>query len=74
MAELGIVGKVRNWNTEKNIIEADFEYALEDRLPLLSDDDCVIHPMFVEKLRINTSEHKVIIYPFPDHPDYDDVR
>jgi len=74
VAELGIVGKVRNWNKEKNIIEADFEYALEDRLPLLSEDDCVIHPMFVEKLRIDTSQHKVIIYPFPDHPDYDDVR
>ncbi len=48
VSELGIVGKVRSWNKTKNVIEADFEYALEDRLPLLSDDDCVIHPMFIE--------------------------
>ncbi len=74
VAELGIVGKIRHWNKDKKIIEADFEYALEDRLPLLSDDDCVIHPMFFEKLSIDRSENKVIILPFPDHPDYDDVR
>lgn len=74
LAELGIVGRVRKWDTALGVIEADFEYALEDRLPLLSGDDCVIHPMFYEKLRINTASHRAIIYPFPDHPDFDDVR
>ncbi|MCG7984931.1 MAG: hypothetical protein JAY90_19535 [Candidatus Thiodiazotropha lotti] len=74
VSELGIVGKVRSWDKRRKIIEADFEYALEDRLPLLDDDLCVIHPMFIEKLRVNTTENQVIVYPFPDHPDFDEVR
>jgi len=71
LAELGIVGVVRVWNKEAKIIEADFEYALKDRLAITSDDQCVLHPMFFEKFRATvTEENDAIIYPFPDHPDY----
>lgn len=74
LTELGVVGRVRKWNKKSGIIEADFEYAMEDRLPIMQDDDCVLHPMFVEKLRADTSNLNVVIYPFPDHPDYQDFR
>jgi len=69
LAELGIVGVVRTWNKEAKFIEADFEYTLKDRLAITSDDNCVIHPMFFKKFRVDIKEN-VIIYPFPDHPDY----
>jgi hypothetical protein len=72
LAELGIVGRVRDWNKKSGIIEADFEYALEDRLTLPRRDECVVHPMFFEKLSIKRT-HEVIIYPFPDHPDFEDI-
>ncbi len=68
VAELGIVGKVRTQNEETRIIAADFEYALQDRLTLTSDDTCVIHPMFYSKLQV--SKNGWIVYPFPDHEDY----
>ncbi|QDT20463.1 P-loop ATPase, Sll1717 family [Gimesia chilikensis] len=72
VAELGIVGRIRSWDNESKIITADFEYALEDRLTLTSKDKCVIHPMFFEKLSIEKS-HKMIIYPFPNHPDFKQI-
>jgi hypothetical protein len=68
VAELGIVGKVRTMNESTHIIAADFEYAMQDRLTLTSDDDCVIHPMFYSKLQVKRNGW--IVYPFPDHEDY----
>ncbi len=68
VAELGIVGKVRAMNESSSIIAADFEYAMQDRLTLTSDDDCVIHPMFYSKLQVKRNGW--IVYPFPDHEDY----
>ena len=68
VAELGIVGKVRSKSKETGIIEADFEYAMQDRLTLSHDDECVIHPMFYAKLQIE--KNGWIVYPFPDHEDY----
>jgi hypothetical protein len=69
LAELGIVGVIRKWSRDACIIEADFEYALKDRLAITSEDECVLHPMFFEKYRAKIAE-KAIIYPFPNHPDY----
>ena len=69
IAELGIVGRVRSHEKKRGIIEADFQYAIEDRLMISELDTCVIHPMFYEKLHINTDQG-LIIYPFPDHPDF----
>ena len=69
LAELGIVGVVRQKSAAAKIIEADFEYNIRDRLAITSDDDCVLHPMFFEKFRGREAE-KAIIYPFPNHPDY----
>lgn len=68
LAELGIVGKVRNRNRGSKIIEADFEYAMQDRLVISNDDECVIHPMFYSKLRV--VKNGLVVYPFPDHEDY----
>ncbi len=68
VAELGIVGKVRSKDETTGIIAADFEYAMQDRLTLTSDDDCVIHPMFYSKLQVK--KNGWIVYPFPDHEDY----
>ena len=68
VAELGIVGKVRTKDEASGIIAADFEYAMQDRLTLSSDDECVIHPMFYSKLQVK--KNGWIVYPFPDHEDY----
>lgn len=68
VAELGIVGKVRSKDETSMIIAADFEYAMQDRLTLTSDDECVIHPMFYSKLQVK--KNGWIVYPFPDHEDY----
>lgn len=72
LAEMGVIGVVRRGNYETGIFEADFEYAIQDRLPIPNDEHCVIHPMFYEKLRI-TNDEKIIVFPFPDHPDFDEV-
>jgi hypothetical protein len=65
VAELGIVGRVRRKNIAAGFIEADFEYSMECRLPLLVTDECVIHPMFYQKLNIAVESH-LRVYPFPD--------
>ncbi len=73
VAELGVVGRVRRRDERSGIVEADFEYNMNDRLTIQVDDECVIHPMFYQ--RLNTQIRKgVIVYPFPDHPDYDTLR
>lgn len=71
VAELGIVGKVRKKSSEAGIIEADFEYAMPDRLVITNDDECAIHPMFYSKLQVIKNGY--IVYPFPDHEDYRDL-
>ncbi len=73
IAELGIVGRVRRWDKGSGIAEADFEYNLHDRLSLQVDDDCVIHPMFYDKLNTKV-DRQMIVYPFPDHPEFEELR
>jgi hypothetical protein len=73
VAALGIVGRVRKISKNQKIVEADFEYALHGRLPLIPDDRCVIHPMFYKRLNVNT-EQRLIVYPFPDHQDFQELR
>jgi hypothetical protein len=73
VAELGIVGRVRSRDEKTGIISADFEYTMYDRLTLRNSDECVIHPMFYTKLNTNFKE-KMIVYPFPDHEDYNHIR
>jgi hypothetical protein len=46
---------------------------LKDRLVISDGDECVIHPMFYNKLQV-VRDQPYIIYPFPDHPDYDELR
>ena len=73
VAELGIVGRVRKKDDTTGIVEADFEYNMDDRLVLNSDDECVIHPMFYSKLQIKRNNN-YIIYPFPDDAEYHEIR
>lgn len=73
VTELGIVGHVRKKDERTGIIEANFEYFLNDRLVILDSDEYVIHPMFYTKLQVRRDAH-YIVYPFPDHPDYDELR
>lgn len=74
LSELGVIGRVRTHrDLRTGIIEADFEFAMRDRLFINEQNTCVIHPMFYSKL--NTShEQNTVIYPFPDHPDFDILR
>lgn len=74
VTELGIVGRQRREPTGKGgIVEADFEFLLEDRLFITERDICVIHPMFYRKLNIQP-EREISVYPFPDHPDYHELQ
>lgn len=52
VAELGIVGRVVTKDEKSKIIRADFEYNLKTRLTLSIDTECVIHPMFYERLHV----------------------
>lgn len=74
VAELGIVGRERGQRDLKTgIVEADFEFAMRDRLFIHEQDNCVIHPMFY--LKLNTTKiDDTVIYPFPDHPDFEILR
>ena len=67
VAELGIVGRVRQASDHARIITADFEYFNRGRLELQSDDDCVFHPMFFHRLHVKQDDQWTV-YPFPDHP------
>ena len=73
VAELGIVGRVRERDEQSHVIAADFEYFLKGRLSLMTSDACVIHPMFCGRLNVSKKEPYYRIYPFPDHPDFNDV-
>ena len=70
VTELGIVGRQRRGPSGPHgIVEADFEFLLEDRLFLTEKDVCVIHPMFHRKLNTDV-EPGVVVYPFPDRPEF----
>ena len=63
--------KLSNLALNTKIVEADFEYAMHDRLILSNDDECVIHPMFYSKLQVE--KNGWIVYPFPDHEDFKEI-
>jgi hypothetical protein len=73
VAELGIVGRVRRVNEKAGYVEADFEYSTESRLPLMVTEECVIHPMFYQKLNVKL-DRQLRVYPFPDHQEYRDLE
>lgn len=61
VAELGIIGRVTRGTHETEYIDADFEYALTERLSLTHRDTCVVHPMFYRKLNVDfNSEARVM--------------
>lgn len=72
VSELGIVGRIRHVDEKTGIVAADFEYASRGRLGLLASDDCAIHPMFYKRLKVNSGPN-LKIYPFPDHPDFNEI-
>jgi hypothetical protein len=72
VAELGIVGKVRKYDEKSGIAAADFEYSVPGRLSLQVDDQCVIHPMFYQRLQVKR-DFKAIVYPFPDNAEFSAV-
>ncbi len=73
IAELGIVGKVRHHDQQTGIVEADFEYNISGRLPLQAEQLIVFHPLFVNKLSIK-NPRPLVVYPFPDHPEFDEMK
>lgn len=73
VAELGIIGRVRHRDPMGPYVLGDFEYAMPDRLPLRSDDECMVHPMFYAKLHTTFTE-RIVAFPFPDHPDFESFQ
>jgi hypothetical protein len=72
IAELGIVGRARRIDQKSGFVEADFEYSLKARLPLMVTDYCVVHPMFYQRLNINLSQN-LRVYPFPEHDEFKEL-
>lgn len=68
VAELGIVGRVRRHNEEAGYIDADFEYSLEERLPITHRDECVIHPMFYSRFNVQFNKNSRVM-PFSTERD-----
>lgn len=73
VAELGIIGRVRQIDEKAGVVEADFEYRSESRLPLLVNDYCVVHPMFYRKLNVQV-DRNLRVYPFPDHEEFKELE
>jgi len=71
VSELGIIGRVRTLDKTTNIVAADFEYSLANRLTLRNDDECVVHPMFYSKLDVKRTDN-MIVYPFPKNENFID--
>lgn len=71
VAELGIVGKIRHYDARTGVIAADFEFCQRGRLAITESDDCVFHPLFFKKFNVRMTIPNAIVYPFPDHPDYE---
>jgi hypothetical protein len=63
VAELGIIGRVTRGTSDTEFIDADFEYALKDRLSLTHRDTCVVHPMFYRKLNVDFNS-EALVMPF----------
>jgi hypothetical protein len=72
VSELGIIGRVRRRDDRARTIQADFEYALHQPLALQAGDECVVHPMFYHRFRINLSQGYTV-FPFPDRAEFADV-
>ena len=76
VTRIGIIGRVRNVDHAKEIISADFQYAMTTQLVIPGDETAVvIHPMFFEYLSVHaTNNNPWIIYPFSkDNPNVNDV-
>jgi len=70
VTELGIVGRVRSKSQDGSFVRADFAYnALSSRVVVTETDECVIHPMFYERLKCERSL-KCRVMPFPDGYEY----
>lgn len=73
VTELGIVGRVRKVDEHSKVVEADFEYAVNQPLSLQVDDDCVVDPMFYRRLRIDSGDGFTVL-PFPDKPEFAGIQ
>ena len=74
VAEIGVVGRVRRSHESAGYIDADFEYAMRDRLSLTYRDDCVIHPMFYTRLNVMMSERAMRVMPFSTDRDIQEAQ
>ncbi|MEA2562330.1 MAG: hypothetical protein QOH06_3834 [Acidobacteriota bacterium] len=53
VAEIGVVGRVREQSEVDRYIGVEFEYLQKDRLYLSHKDKCAIHPMFYRRLNVH---------------------
>jgi hypothetical protein len=67
VAELGIVGRVRKRDDRSRYVSADFEYSSQDRMPLATHDECVIHPMFYRRFNTDMSANYLVMPFSSDH-------
>ncbi len=70
VTELGLVGRVSRLNVEHGYIDADFEYAMTDRLRVTSRDQCAIHPMFYSRLNVDLNK-RARVMPFSTARDHE---
>jgi len=61
LADVGVIGVLEPKSASE--VHARFSYAIKNRLHVMSEDTCVIHPMFYERLRIVLDDQRRV-YPF----------
>jgi hypothetical protein len=47
------------------ILNGIFEYQVKSILTLTSRSVCIVHPMFVQELKIKDADQKAFVYPLP---------
>jgi hypothetical protein len=65
VVDLGIVGRVRKPVAGSRYIDAEFQYARRERIPITSHDECVMHPMFYSRFNVQfDSTSRQLVFPF----------
>jgi hypothetical protein len=57
LAEMGIVGRVARVNERAGFVDAEFEYAMTERLIVSPREEYAIHPMFYRAFNITLAGH-----------------
>jgi|GEM_PF-315046 len=73
LAQMGIVGRVTRVDEQGGYVDAEFEYAMTERLNVSPREDYVIHPMFFRTFNVAFNVTPYRIMPFPTTREHESV-